>query len=75
MIWKPRAEVGTHRISIAVSLDIVQISFYLMSQEDYPVEFVLAGIESAMAPKKKPKALLFDIGGVCVCENPQPVTS
>jgi len=40
-----------------------------MSQEDYPVEFVLESLESVMAPVKQPKVLLFDIGGVCVCEN------
>jgi hypothetical protein len=37
-----------------------------MSQEDYPVEFVLNSIESVMAPQKQPKVILFDIGGVCV---------
>jgi hypothetical protein len=39
-----------------------------MSQEDYPVEFVLDSIESVMAPPKQPKVILFDIGGVCVCD-------
>ncbi len=38
-----------------------------MSQEDYPVDFVLDSINSAMAPLKQPKVILFDIGGVCVC--------
>jgi hypothetical protein len=38
-----------------------------MSQEDYPVEFVLDSIESVMAPQRQPKVILFDIGGVCVC--------
>jgi hypothetical protein len=37
-----------------------------MSQEDYPVDFILESIESAMAPPKQPKVLLFDVGGVCV---------
>jgi hypothetical protein len=37
-----------------------------MSQEDYPVGFVLDSIESVMAPQKQPKVILFDIGGVCV---------
>jgi hypothetical protein len=40
-----------------------------MSQEDYPVEFVLDSIESVMAPQKQPKVILFDIGGVCVRDN------
>jgi len=29
----------------------------LMSQEDYPVEFVLDSIEAVMAPSKQPKVL------------------
>ncbi|KAF8855135.1 epoxide hydrolase [Acephala macrosclerotiorum] len=37
-----------------------------MSQEDFPVEFVLESIESIMPPSNQPKVLLFDIGGVCV---------
>ncbi|PQE11052.1 epoxide hydrolase protein [Rutstroemia sp. NJR-2017a BVV2] len=36
-----------------------------MSQEDFPIEFVLEGIESIMASTKQPKVILFDIGGVC----------
>ena len=40
-----------------------------MSQEDYLVEFVLDSIESVMAPQKQPKVILFDIGGVCVCDH------
>jgi len=36
-----------------------------MYQEDYPVDFVLDSIEAIMA-QKKPKVILFDIGGVCV---------
>jgi len=40
-----------------------------MSQEDYPVEFVLGSIESVMAPEKQPKVILFDIGGVCVRDH------
>ena len=40
-----------------------------MSQEDYPVEFVLDSIESVMAPQKQPKVILFDIGGVCVRDD------
>ncbi|CAG8981402.1 hypothetical protein HYALB_00009614, partial [Hymenoscyphus albidus] len=36
-----------------------------MSQEDFPIEFVLDSIESVMSAKQ-PKVLLFDIGGVCV---------
>ncbi|TAQ87814.1 hypothetical protein B7494_g3849 [Chlorociboria aeruginascens] len=35
-----------------------------MSQEDYPIDFVLGGIDLVMF--SKPKVLLFDIGGVCV---------
>ncbi|KAL3422807.1 Acyl-CoA dehydrogenase family member 10 [Phlyctema vagabunda] len=37
-----------------------------MSQEDYPIEFVLDSIDAVMARTKKTKVLLFDIGGVCV---------
>jgi len=38
-----------------------------MSQEDYPVNFVLNSIEATMPRSKaQPKVLLFDIGGVCV---------
>ncbi|CZR53435.1 related to epoxide hydrolase [Phialocephala subalpina] len=37
-----------------------------MSQEDFPVEFVLESIESIMPPSNQPKVLLFDIGGVCM---------
>lgn len=37
-----------------------------MSQEDYPVDFVLESVEAIMAPKRQPKVLVFDIGGVCV---------
>jgi hypothetical protein len=40
-----------------------------MSQENYPVEFILESVESIMARRKQPKALLFDIGGVCVSES------
>jgi FMN phosphatase YigB (HAD superfamily) len=40
-----------------------------MSQGDYPVELVLESTESAMVPRKQPKALLFDIGGVCVSRS------
>jgi FMN phosphatase YigB (HAD superfamily) len=36
------------------------------SQEDYPVEFVLDSVEAIMVSAKRPKVLLFDIGGVCV---------
>ncbi|KAG9232830.1 epoxide hydrolase [Amylocarpus encephaloides] len=36
-----------------------------MSQEDFPIEFVLESIEAVMMAKQ-PKVLLFDIGGVCV---------
>lgn len=41
-----------------------------MSQEDYPVDFILQSIETAMAPAKQPKVLLFDIGGVCESFHP-----
>jgi hypothetical protein len=37
-----------------------------MSQEDYPVDFVLDSLETIMTPSKQPKVILFDIGGVCV---------
>jgi hypothetical protein len=40
-----------------------------MSQEDYPIEFVLGSIEAIMPGQKQPKVLLFDIGGVCVSET------
>jgi hypothetical protein len=40
-----------------------------MSQEDYPVDFVLDSIEAVMAPARAPKVLLFDIGGVCVSQH------
>jgi hypothetical protein len=43
-----------------------------MSQEDYPVEFVLESLESVMAPQKQPKVILFDIGGVCVGDDIPP---
>lgn len=46
---------------------VLHLIFNHMSQEDYPVEFVLDSLERIMAPKKQPKVLLFDIGGVCVC--------
>ncbi|KAH6683424.1 epoxide hydrolase [Halenospora varia] len=37
-----------------------------MSQEDFPIEFVLDSVDAVMASEKQPKVLLFDIGGVCV---------
>ncbi|CAD6442567.1 81e1368f-3229-43ff-9ba1-9fbe07e48bbf [Sclerotinia trifoliorum] len=44
-----------------------------MSQEDYPVEFVLESIETIMASEKQPKVILFDIGGVCVLSPMQAI--
>ncbi|KAL2071085.1 hypothetical protein VTL71DRAFT_12320 [Oculimacula yallundae] len=44
-----------------------------MSQEDYPVDFVLDSIEATMATSKQPKVLLFDIGGVCVLSPMQAI--
>ncbi|PMD15534.1 HAD-like protein [Hyaloscypha hepaticicola] len=44
-----------------------------MSQEDYPVEFVLDSIDSIMPASRQPKVLLFDIGGVCVVSPMQAI--
>lgn len=37
--------------------------------EDFPVEVILEAIDNmAQSPTaKRPKVILFDIGGVCVC--------
>ncbi|KAI9055937.1 hypothetical protein LZ554_000872 [Drepanopeziza brunnea f. sp. 'monogermtubi'] len=44
-----------------------------MSHEDYPTDFVLDSIEAIMTKSKKPKVLLFDIGGVCVLSPMQAI--
>ncbi|KAM3074202.1 hypothetical protein ACMFMF_006223 [Clarireedia jacksonii] len=44
-----------------------------MSQEDFPIEFVLEGIESIMVSSKQPRVILFDIGGVCVLSPMQAI--
>jgi hypothetical protein len=46
-----------------------------MSQEDYPVGFVLESLESIMAPQKQLKVILFDIGGVCVRDDLPPISA
>jgi hypothetical protein len=42
-----------------------------MGSEAHPVEYILEAIDGIMAPSSQaqPKALLFDIGGVCVSGN------
>lgn len=40
-----------------------------MSQEDFPIYFVLESIETLMASEGQPKVILFDIGGVCVSND------
>lgn len=42
-----------------------------MLPDEFPVEYILETIDAiikpeAMSPGKKPKVILFDIGGVCV---------
>jgi hypothetical protein len=32
------------------------------------IEYILEVVDSAMAPPKHPRVLLFDIGGVCVSD-------
>jgi hypothetical protein len=62
--------VKSEDIKSCLSVDnVVHPPLHTMSQEDYPVEFVLDSIESVMAPQKPPKVILFDIGGVCVRDD------
>jgi hypothetical protein len=44
-----------------------------MLSEEFPVEVILEAIDNMAQPtsEKRPKVILFDIGGVCVC-NPMP---
>ncbi|KAF5875214.1 putative epoxide hydrolase protein [Botrytis fragariae] len=44
-----------------------------MSQEDYPIDFVLESIETIMTSENQPKVILFDIGGVCVLSPMQAI--
>ncbi|KAH8808102.1 putative epoxide hydrolase [Xylogone sp. PMI_703] len=44
-----------------------------MSQEEFPVEFIMDSVQAIMAPIKQPKAFLFDIGGVCVISPMQAI--
>ena len=44
-----------------------------MLPDEFPAEYILESIdtiiktETMSPPEKKPKVILFDIGGVCVC--------
>jgi hypothetical protein len=42
--------------------------------EEFPVEVILETIDnmSHSPPNKRPKVILFDIGGVCVCNITKP---
>ncbi len=40
-----------------------------MLSEEFPVEVILEALDDMAPPseQKRPKVILFDIGGVCVC--------
>jgi hypothetical protein len=41
-----------------------------MLSEEFPVEAILEAIDNMAPPEqKRPKVILFDIGGVCVCSS------
>lgn len=40
-----------------------------MSQEDFPIDFVLESIETIMTSENQPRVILFDVGGVCVSNH------
>jgi len=44
-----------------------------MYTEDFSVDVILEAIDD-MAPPERPKAILFDIGGVCVSEAYAPLS-
>lgn len=43
-----------------------------MSEAHHLIELALSTVEALMSPKKQPKVILFDIGGVCVSSPVKP---
>jgi hypothetical protein len=56
------AKVFENRHDAHFQKDIITMS----EEAHHLVELALGTVEALMAPKKQPKVILFDIGGVCV---------